>query len=739
MDDFGGLLPMVAINWECMPYNDGVQAIIGDDQPIPASIAAYMLESVGLSAGLEIVDKNVTLEQAGNIFSRLLPDGDVLYITDENREMYISYALWVELFLQAIELDVGELKNIIPLGLADGLHITNRGTFEGKDINLTAFFDMEIRVLIVDSKILAVLGVVDFSPWLRNVVVTHADTFGVTVAVEGIIRNYVYVDGVAPTEVGTTQIVASLHISGQEILAIAPAEAVIRGTIERVRPNTIELREWGELPLCPFFAVYFFPLPGYPLIYSLQDLLVGEDIADFHIIDGRVGAAVITHLASPKNIRVAISTTGFAELVHDSVTITSTGEFTVQSGVVNRVFQAGEHFTVIAGQEISRLYISPTDQAHFLQIVGLGRDWPGGHSPLYRGVFEVSPYNGVGGGFIVVNELCIEEYLQAVIPSEMPTSHGLEAAKVQAITARSYAIHQFYQNAFREFGAHVCDSVISQVYNNIPETETSRTAVASTRGQVLSVDGGLVIANYFSTSAGVTANFGEVWARGEVFPSETPPHLAAQWQILVEGDTPDLSREHYADAFFRSHDIPAICRQFPWFRWSVRLTVEELTRSINANIATRQAANPAMITITDPVGNPINAATIGTLTNIEIARRGQGGNIMEMVFSGTEATARVQTEFNIRTLLSPGTVPVARHDDSTAQNLRLLPSAFFVMDVEKDTMGNIAAVTFYGGGNGHGVGMSQNGVKTLVEMGWTYREILEHFYPGAEVIRYPLV
>jgi len=38
-------------------------------------------------------------------------------------------------------------------------------------------------------------------------------------------------------------------------------------------------------------------------------------------------------------------------------------------------------------------------------------------------------------------------------------------------------------------------------------------------------------------------------------------------------------------------------------------------------------------------------------------------------------------------------------------------------------------------GYGHGVGMSQTGAKLLAAEGWTYDEILAHYYPGTELLR----
>jgi len=42
---------------------------------------------------------------------------------------------------------------------------------------------------------------------------------------------------------------------------------------------------------------------------------------------------------------------------------------------------------------------------------------------------------------------------------------------------------------------------------------------------------------------------------------------------------------------------------------------------------------------------------------------------------------------------------------------------------------------FTGRGNGHGVGLSQWGAKGMADAGYTYQEILRHYYPGAELVR----
>jgi hypothetical protein len=70
----------------------------------------------------------------------------------------------------------------------------------------------------------------------------------------------------------------------------------------------------------------------------------------------------------------------------------------------------------------------------------------------------------------------------------------------------------------------------------------------------------------------------------------------------------------------------------------------------------------------------------------------------------------------------------------TLKNPSILYSAFFTFDIERDVNGEIASVTFFGGGNGHGAGMSQYGASSLGMNGWTYDQILYSYYSGMQII-----
>ena len=427
----------------------------------------------------------------------------------------------------------------------------------------------------------------------------------------------------------------------------------------------------------------------------------------------------------------------FRNFTHPSVDITSTANFEVVVGGERQNFAPGERFTLSDASELSgRAFISGDDK---LALNGLRRS---SGTPQYRGNLEIIARDG---GFIIVNEVDIEEYLYSVVPSEMPVSFGMEALKVQAVTARSYAYNQFYANNFHRFGANVCDSVMSQVYNNIREASETKQAVRATRGMCLTFNGAVISANFFSTSAGVTANNGEVWALRPMmtFPTNTRPYLVSVRQYR-NADFGDLTVEANMVEFIRNPNVQSYDSWSNFFRWYTEMTNEELTASINASLSTRHNAAPRLIKTLQPDGEfrarPID--TIGTLVNLEVIQRGQAGNIMVMKITGTQNTILVQTEFNIRSLLMPrqhveggSPIGVTLNDGSVRENLGLLPSAFFVMERMTDGDGNIVYVRFHGGGNGHGVGMSQTGARGMIDAGRSFSEVLAHFYPGTLVER----
>ena len=123
----------------------------------------------------------------------------------------------------------------------------------------------------------------------------------------------------------------------------------------------------------------------------------------------------------------------------------------------------------------------------------------------YRGTFTVT---SDGKKLTLVNTLPFDQYLYAVVPSEMPKTWLPEALKAQAVAARSYAL------AVRKAGGafDVYPDTRSQVYGGIDaEAPTTTAAVDATSGEVLTYDGRPAKTYFFSTSGGRTAAISDVW------------------------------------------------------------------------------------------------------------------------------------------------------------------------------------------------------------------------------------
>jgi stage II sporulation protein D len=126
----------------------------------------------------------------------------------------------------------------------------------------------------------------------------------------------------------------------------------------------------------------------------------------------------------------------------------------------------------------------------------------------YRGTLEAVPN---GGAFDLVNAVGLEHYLKGVVPREMPAFWGDDAPaalRAQAVAARSYAISTMTPTAAYD----LYDDDRSQVYGGVAsEDPRASRAVEATRHRVLTYDGRVITAYFFSTSGGRTEDVQNVF------------------------------------------------------------------------------------------------------------------------------------------------------------------------------------------------------------------------------------
>lgn len=117
-------------------------------------------------------------------------------------------------------------------------------------------------------------------------------------------------------------------------------------------------------------------------------------------------------------------------------------------------------------------------------------------------------------------EINLEEYVIGVIAGEMPASFDEEALKAQAIAARSYAINKINTSTT---SYDVLTDITNQVYITIEQMqekwgnnfnyyyEKIKNAVDATKGLVMTYDGEVISAYYFSMSNGYTEDVAAVF------------------------------------------------------------------------------------------------------------------------------------------------------------------------------------------------------------------------------------
>ena len=146
-------------------------------------------------------------------------------------------------------------------------------------------------------------------------------------------------------------------------------------------------------------------------------------------------------------------------------------------------------------------------------------------------------------------------------------------------------------------------------------------------------------------------------------------------------------------------------------------------------LKTRKSVAPENILYynSDGVTERENLDEIGSLQSVATTQRSSSGSILCLRLTFEHGIVDVKTEYNIRRILGVGLNKIAFADESESQ-MTILPSAFCAVIPVED-----GSYVIYGGGYGHGLGMSQNGANGLAKEGKTYPEILNFFYQNIEL------
>ncbi len=353
----------------------------------------------------------------------------------------------------------------------------------------------------------------------------------------------------------------------------------------------------------------------------------------------------------------------------------------------------------------------------------------------YRGHFKLAQQ---GGAFNVINVLGIEDYLKGVLKMEVNPAWPLESLKAQAIIARTYALRN--KNRHGSGGFDLCALNHCQVYRGVnAEDPVLSKAVDLTRGIVLKYQGAYAATFYHADSGGHTADVSSVWG-------SSIPYLVGK---------PEPQKY-----------------QSPYSNWQTSMALSEI-QGILASKGVR----------------------VGNLTGIAVSSKDSAGRAVNLTLTGTGGQTTIKAS-QFRTMIgpdrirstfftiggnppgAPATVPLSAPGSGGQESPPLTPKdeqmliaftqqgvfnteelmdmlikphrrGFYLRKALEKQSGVVAPVkasspvqsftggrvTFTGRGWGHGVGLSQWGAKSLAEVGWDYKRILKHYFPGTVLSR----
>lgn len=334
--------------------------------------------------------------------------------------------------------------------------------------------------------------------------------------------------------------------------------------------------------------------------------------------------------------------------------------------------------------------------------IGIGFHWDRLEDQEFAGTLEIR--DNADGTQTAINTLDLEDYLCSVISSEMNTNSPIELLKAHAVISRSWAISQIAHRASLNRTLHegfdVCADDHCQRYEGLRRmSQRAVQAVRETAGQVLvneqivndKMVNVICDCRYHKCCGGRTELWRTCWEDIDVpyIQSVDCPYCGK----VAEKVKSSIANRQIVNIL---NDYDQETTDF--HDWQVCYTAEEL-----GDIIRRKSG-----------------IDFGDIVDLVPLKRGASGRIYELKIIGTKRTEVIGKELKIRLWLSR----------------TCLYSSWF--EVKKSSIINHKSqmanqFTLIGKGWGHGAGLCQIGAAQMAEEGYSYQQILSHYYVGTRI------
>ena len=290
------------------------------------------------------------------------------------------------------------------------------------------------------------------------------------------------------------------------------------------------------------------------------------------------------------------------------------------------------------------------------------------------------------GTWTLIQKIKFDNYLKGVLPYEIGPNSPIEALKAQAVIARTWAIYN--SERFNMDKYHLCITTQCQVYKPSQEKyKNVQKAIQDTSNLIITYMSKPINSFYHGSNGGISASASESWMI-EDYPYFNP--MIDGLDSLKKSFKLPIKNGIELNKFLDSADERIYGNQHSLFRWEKILSSEKIQNFLLKNNLIRDESE---------------------LVDLNIINRGISGRVIKL-------------EVNLKNSKKP----LILVKDDIRRIFSFLPSNLFTINKLNDNLW-----LFKGGGFGHGVGLSQSGAIEMAKLGFSYEQILNHYYQDAKL------
>lgn len=290
------------------------------------------------------------------------------------------------------------------------------------------------------------------------------------------------------------------------------------------------------------------------------------------------------------------------------------------------------------------------------------------------------------GTWTLIQKIKFDDYLKGVLPNEIGSNSPLEALKVQAVIARTWALYN--SDRFKIDKYHLCITTQCQVYKP-PKIEYKNVnkAIKDTSNIIITYKKKPINSFYHGSNGGISASASESW---QIKDYRYLYAMIDGFDSFKQSFKLPIKNGDELNKFLEFAGEKVYGNKHSLFRWEKILSNEIIQNNLLKNKLIEEKSD---------------------LVELNIIDRGSSGRVIKL-------------EIKLKNFKKP----IVLIKDDIRRILSFLPSNLFTINKLNDNLW-----LFKGGGFGHGVGLSQSGAIEMAELGFTYEQILNHYYRGTKI------